>query len=179
MKSLGVFCGARRYMAPVYRDAARELGRLLAERGIRLVYGGGNVGMMGYVAEAALQGGGIVFGVMPKRLVEMEIAHHGITELRIVDTMHERKQIMMNESDAFLALPGGVGTMEEIFEVISWGRIGYHRKRCGFLDIHGFYDDLKRQFDRMVTDEFLSADDRAQVAFLTTPAACIDHLLGS
>ena len=137
-----VYCGSRDGHDPAHIQSAREVGRLIGERGWRLVYGGGSTGLMGAVADATLAAGGEVIGVIPTRLIAKELGHGGVTELQVVDTMHERKEKMARQSDAFLALPGGIGTMEEIFEVWTWRQLGYHRKALGLLNVAGYYDPL-------------------------------------
>ncbi len=140
MKRLCVFCGSRPGVGEVYVDAAVQLGRLLASRGIELVYGGGNVGLMGTLADAVMEAGGRVTGVMPDFLVRKEIAHQGITSLEIVASMHERKQRMVELSDGFVALPGGFGTLDELCEVLTWAQLGIHVKPCALLNVDGFFD---------------------------------------
>lgn len=140
--SLCVYCGSRPGAQPAFADAARAVGRWIGERGGQLVYGGGRNGLMGLVADSTLQAGGRVVGVIPKALVEKEWAHHGCSELHVVDTMHERKRLMAEHADAFLALPGGIGTFEEFFEVWTWRQLGYHDKPVGLLNVDGYYDGL-------------------------------------
>lgn len=140
---LAVFCGARTGTDPAFADAARAVGRSLAERGLGLVYGGGSVGLMGVVADAALEAGAPVVGVIPRSMVDAELAHTGCTELHVVTTMHERKALMAARASAFLALPGGVGTLDEVFEAITWNQLAIHDKAIGFLDTAGFYTDLR------------------------------------
>ncbi len=137
-----VFCGSARGDDPVHAAAARALGTTLATRGLDVVYGGGRVGLMGEVADAALAAGGRVFGVIPQKLCDLESGHPGLTELFVVDSMHARKMLMAQLSDAFIALPGGFGTLEELFEVVTWSQLGYHRKPVGLLDVAGFYGPL-------------------------------------
>lgn len=161
MKSLCVFCGSNAGASPDYARAATRVGTLLAERGITLVYGGGHVGLMGILADAALAAGGKVIGVIPRALEAREVAHTGLTELRVVGSMHERKALMSELADGFLALPGGIGTMEEWFEVWTWGQLGIHPKPLGMLNVAGYYDHLLAFFDRMVADGFLSGAHRA------------------
>ncbi|WP_030540379.1 TIGR00730 family Rossman fold protein [Sphingobium sp. DC-2] len=151
MKKLAVYCGSALPADPVYADAARQVGRTLAERGIGVVYGGGRLGLMGAVADAALAAGGEVIGVIPQALVGAEVAHRGCTELHVVQTMHQRKQLFTDLSDGFLTLPGGVGTMDELWEAISWAQLGYHAKPVGLLNIAGFYDQLIA-FNRQMID---------------------------
>lgn len=163
LKRICVFCGSNSGADAAYAQAARGLVTLLAERGIGLVYGGGNVGLMGVMADAMLEAGGEVIGVIPQSLVAREVAHHGITELRVVQTMHERKAMMNALSDAFIAMPGGFGTLDEFFEVLTWSQLGYHGKPCGMLDVGGYYRDLLAMLDRAVTDGFLNPAHRALI----------------
>lgn len=156
--SLCVYCGSRNGLDPAHLAAAREVGRQIGQRGWRLVYGGGSTGLMGAVADAALSEGAEVIGVIPHRLIEKELGHGGVTELQVVDSMHERKHKMAMQSDAFIALPGGIGTMEEIFEVWTWRQLGYHRKALGLLNVAGYYDDLLRFIDRSRDGGFLWPD---------------------
>ncbi|WP_294298511.1 TIGR00730 family Rossman fold protein [uncultured Sphingomonas sp.] len=142
MKRLAIYCGSATPSDPVYVDSARAVGRTLAERGIGVVYGGGRLGLMGAVADAALEAGGEVIGVIPQALVDAEVAHRGCTELHVVDTMHQRKQAFTDLSDGFVTLPGGTGTMDELWEAMSWAQIGYHAKPVGLLNVAGFYDGL-------------------------------------
>ncbi|WP_394653016.1 TIGR00730 family Rossman fold protein [uncultured Sphingomonas sp.] len=142
MKRLAIYCGSATPSDPVYVDSARAAGRTLAERGIGVVYGGGRLGLMGAVADAALEAGGEVIGVIPQALVDAEVAHRGCTELHVVDTMHQRKQAFTDLSDGFVTLPGGTGTMDELWEAMSWAQIGYHAKPVGLLNVAGFYDGL-------------------------------------
>ena len=140
--SVAVYCGSRFGDRPAYTDSARTLGRLIAEAGGCVVYGGGRVGLMGSVADAALAAGGCVVGVIPQALLDREVGHAGLTELHVVQTMHERKQLMAERADAFIALPGGIGTLEEIYEVWSWQQLGYHDKPVALLNVEGYYDAL-------------------------------------
>ena len=161
MQSVCVFCGSSTGSDPAYTEAARSLGTTLAEAGIRLVFGGGHVGLMGEISNAALAAGGDVIGVIPKFLVERELAHEALTDLRIVGSMHERKALMSDLSEAFVTLPGGTGSLEEFFEVLTWAQLGEHHKPCGLLNIAGYYDPLLTVFDRMVEAGFLSESNRA------------------
>jgi uncharacterized protein (TIGR00730 family) len=161
VQSVCVFCGSSRGDDPAYRQAARSLGTKLAESEVRLIFGGGHVGLMGEISNAALAAGGDVIGVIPKFLVERELAHEGLTDLRIVGSMHERKALMSDLSEAFIALPGGTGTLEEFFEVLTWAQLGEHAKPCGLLNVAGYYDPLITVFDRMVGTGFLSEANRA------------------
>lgn len=173
-----VFCGCNRGLDPRYEQAADEVGRFLAEQGIQLVYGGGAVGLMGTVATAALAAGGTVVGVLPHSIAAIEPPHDGLTELVMVDSMHERKAAMAERSDAFIALPGGLGTLEEVFETISWTQLGLQDKPTGFLNVAGFFDPLKAQLDRMVSDAFVRREYGDVIYFEEHPAALIDQLKG-
>lgn len=156
--SLCVYCGSRNGNDPAHLAAAREVGRQIGLRGWQLVYGGGSTGLMGAVADAALQHGARVIGVIPHKLIQRELGHGGVSELQVVDSMHERKHQMAMQSDAFIALPGGIGTMEEMFEVWTWRQLGYHHKALGLLNVAGYYDELLRFIDRSRTDGFLWPD---------------------
>ena len=155
IRSLCVFCGSAAGSREDYAIAARNLGRLLAERGIRLVYGGGNVGLMGVLADGAIARGGEVIGVIPQSLVDRELAHRGVSELRVVRSMHERKALMADLSDAFIALPGGYGTIEEFCEVLTWAQLGLHRKPFGLLNVKRFYDPFIAQINHAVEMKFI------------------------
>lgn len=166
MKRICVFCGSNAGHNPIYRIEAEKVGRLLAARGIELVYGAGNVGLMGAVADACLEAGGTVIGVIPEALVGKEVAgrvvdHRALTRLEVVDSMHTRKARMAELSDGFIALPGGFGTFEEFCEILTWGQLGFHVKPMGLLNINGFYDPLLAMFDRAVSDGFLRPQNRA------------------
>ena len=171
-----VFCGSSPGVRDSYAEAAAGMGRALAERGIGLVYGGGNVGLMGVVADAVLAAGGQVIGVIPEGLLAREVGHQGLTELRVVRTMHERKAAMADLSDAFVALPGGMGTLEELCEVLTWTQLGIHRKGAGVLNVGGFYDPLLAMFDRAVGEGFLKPAHRALVLSDTDPRRLLDQL---
>jgi uncharacterized protein (TIGR00730 family) len=171
-----VFCGSSPGRGDIYRDAAAGLGRLLAERGTGLVYGGASVGTMGVIADAALAAGGEVVGVIPQQLVDREIAHTGLTELVVVEDMHERKAMMADLSDGFIALPGGAGTLEEFFEVWTWSQLGLHSKPFGLLDVAGFYAPLAAMLDHMVDEGFLRATYRDLVARESDPVRLLDRL---
>lgn len=164
-------------MRPEYATAARELGHVLASRGIRVVYGGSSVGLMGVLADSALAGGGEVVGVIPQQLVDAELAHPGLSQLRVSASMHERKATMAELSDGFVALPGGFGTLEEFAEVLSWSQLGLQAKPCGLLDIAGFYRRLLAFFDHAVTEGFVRAEHRDLVLAETTPARLLDALV--
>jgi uncharacterized protein (TIGR00730 family) len=173
MRAICVFCGSSHGSRQSYTDAARDTGRRIAEQGYTLVYGGARVGLMGTVADAALDAGGRVIGVLPRALEDKEIGHEGLSELHLVDSMHERKAMMADFSDAFLALPGGVGTLEEIFEVWTWGQLGYHHKPCGFLNIDGYYDHLIAFLDHQVEEGFTRDVMRAMAQIAGTPGDLI------
>jgi len=155
--SLCVYCGSRPGELPAYAEAARAVGREIGRRGWRLVYGGGRAGLMGIVADAALEAGAAVVGVIPQSLMERELGHLGLTELHVVDTMHQRKTLMAERSDAFLALPGGIGTFEELFEVWTWRQLGYHDKPLGLLNVAGYYDALLRFLQHSLGQGFMAA----------------------
>lgn len=162
--SICVFCGSNGGADPAYLAAAEALGSGLAERGIRIVYGGGRVGMMGAVADAARAAGGEVIGVMPQQLVDLEIGHTGIDDLRIVSTMHERKALMAELSDAFVALPGGIGTLDELFEIYTWAQLGIHAKPLALLDVAGYYRPLVAFLDHAVEQRFVRPNTRDMLA---------------
>lgn len=174
--NLCVFLGSNFGKKPAYRAAAVAVGAEAARRGWTIVYGGSNKGMMGAVADAALDQGGRVVGVIPRKFEELGAAHARLTELHVVETMHERKALMAEKSDAFLALPGGIGTWEEILEAVTWTQIGYHAKRAGFLNIEGYYDPLLAQFHRSVEEGFLLERALRIVAFGSEIPAMLDTL---
>lgn len=176
LRSVCVFCGASPGASPVYQEAAVALGRHLAERGLTLVYGGGAVGLMGTVADAALAAGGEVIGIIPQSLQEAEIGHKGLTRLEVVDGMHARKARMAELADAFIALPGGLGTLEELFEVWTWGQLGYHAKPLGLLEVNGFYDPLLTFLDHLVDERFVRAEHRGMLQRGASPEALLDAL---
>lgn len=163
LTSICVYCGSNAGTRPEYAAAAKAMGEALAERGLTLVYGGGKVGLMGVLANAALAAGGKVVGIIPEFLALKEVAHAGLSELVVVDSMHARKAEMERRSDGFIALPGGIGTMEELFEIWTWSQLGQHKKPCGLLDAAGYYTDLNTFLDRMAADGFVSADHRAML----------------
>jgi len=170
-----VFTGSQSGARAEYADAARQMSRELVERGYGLVYGGGNVGLMAVIADAALERGGHVTGVIPDALVSQEVAHRGLSELRVVQSMHERKALMAELSDGFIAMPGGIGTMEEFFEVLSWAQLGLHDKPCGLLNIGGYYDHLIRFMNHAVDQEFLKPKHRALLIVENDPAMLLDR----
>ncbi len=160
MKTICVYCGSNAGSKPVYAERAAALGERIAREGMTLVYGGGNVGLMGVVADAVLAGGGQVVGVIPEQLLNLEVAHRDVTKLEVVANMHERKKRMFDLSDGFVALPGGFGTLDEMFEMLTWRQLGIGDKPCAFLDVEGFYAPLLGMIDRMVAERFLHPDQR-------------------
>ena len=171
-----VFCGSSPGSDPAYVESGRRLGALLARRRIGLVYGGGRIGIMGALADAVLEAGGEVIGVIPKALATKEVAHRGLTRLHVVASMHERKAMMAELSDAFVALPGGLGTLEELFEVATWSQLGLHRKPIGLLDVNGYYDHLLAFLDHAVRERFVSAEHRAIIRTARDAEALIEGL---
>lgn len=176
MHSLCVFCGSSPGKRPEYLEVARATGRSIAQRGLTLVYGGGRVGLMGAVADAALAAGGRVVGVIPQMLLDREVGHAGLTELRVVTTLSERKLMMADLSDAFLALPGGIGTMDELFEAWTWTQLELHRKPCGLLNQDGYYDALISFLDAAVAEGFQRPRHRAALLVGTGIEALLDRL---
>jgi uncharacterized protein (TIGR00730 family) len=176
IKRLCVFAGSNAGVRPEYRSAARDLGRLLAARGIGVVYGGARVGLMGVMADAVLAAGGSVTGVMPSALVAKEVAHNGLTDLRVVSSMHERKALMSDLSDGFIALPGGWGTWEEFFEVLTWGQLGLHRKPCGLLNVAGYFDRLLSFVEHSIDEGFVRREHQAMISVSVSPLALLDKL---
>ncbi len=177
MRRICVFCGSSMGARPEYAERAAELGRMIAQRGLGLVYGGGNIGLMGVLATAALEAGGEVIGVIPEALMKFEVGHPDLAELRVVGSMHERKALMADLSDAFIALPGGIGTMEELFEVWTWAQLGFHPKPLGFLDVAGYYDHLHTFLDHMRTEGFLRDRHRGMVAVDDNPTRLLDGFM--
>jgi uncharacterized protein (TIGR00730 family) len=171
-----VFCGSSGGARLTYRAAAQAMGRAIAQRGAGLVYGGGHVGLMGTVADGALAAGGEVIGVIPRTLMDRELGHRGVTSLRVVETMHDRKALMAELSDAFVALPGGVGTLEELFEAWTWAGLGIHRKPVALLDVEGYWDPLVTMADRMVAEGFLAPQLRSALLVGVEPVALLDAL---
>ena len=171
-----VFCGSYPGVNPAYKNAAAGLARLLADRKIELVYGGGNIGLMGVLADAALEAGGRVIGVIPKSLMAKEVGHQGLTELHVVESMHERKALMADLAEGFIALPGGYGTFEEFCEVVTWSQLGLHAKPCGVLNAEGYYDPLLALFDRAVKDGFLRSDNRTLVLEERDPRRLLEKM---
>lgn len=174
MQSICVFCGSSFGRREDYRLAAEITGRAIASSGLRLIYGGAKVGLMGMVANAAIEAGGEVVGVLPRALADKELAHEGLAELHVVGSMHERKALMADRSDAFMALPGGTGTLEEIFEVWTWGQLGYHRKPCGFLNVAGYYDGLLSFLQKSVSEEFVKPEMHSMLLVESEPIRLID-----
>ena len=177
LKRICIFCGSSLGVRAEYRAAAESMAIELVRRKVSIVYGGGCVGLMGVVADAALAQGGHVIGVIPSAMVGREIAHRGLPDLRVVSSMHERKALMAEMSDAFVALPGGFGTFEEFCEVVTWTQLGLHQKPCGLLNVAGYYDSLISLFDRAVTDGFIRRSNRQIVVADPGPAALIDRLI--
>lgn len=176
IKSVCVFCGSNSGNDDLYRAAAEAMGRQLAARSIRLVYGGGRTGLMGALADSALAHGGNVIGIIPHDLMKREVGHTGLTELRVVNSMHERKALMAELSDAFVAMPGGLGTLEEIFEVWTWAQLGIHKKPVALLNAGGYFDGLIAFLDHAVTQKFVPAEHRAMMIVETVPAVLIQRL---
>jgi uncharacterized protein (TIGR00730 family) len=176
LSRIGIFCGSNSGTNPAYTHAGREMGSLLAKDKIGLVYGGGNVGLMGEIANAALAAGGDVIGVIPHALALKELAHNGLTDLRVVDTMHERKAMMAQLSDAFIALPGGFGTLDEFCEILTWAQLGLHSKPCAMLNVAGYFDPLLALFDTAARERFLPAQHRAMLRVGDDPRALLEEI---
>jgi hypothetical protein len=176
LSSVCVFTAARPGARPAYAAAARALARELAGRGLTIVYGGGRAGLMGAFADEALAAGAEVVGVIPQALVDREAAHRGLSELVIVDTLHERKAVMAQRADAFVGAPGGIGTLEELVEALSWAQLGLHDKPCGLLNVDGYYDRLLSWLDHAVTEGFVPAADRGLLEVAPAPAELLDRL---
>jgi uncharacterized protein (TIGR00730 family) len=176
VKSVCVYCGSSPGNRPEYAEGAHLLGRTLAERGLALVYGGGKVGLMGTVADAVLEHGGTVIGIIPEALMQKEVGHRGLTELHVVRNMHERKQMMADRSDAFIAMPGGVGTFEELFETFTWLQLGYHDKPVGLLNVGGFYDGMLGFLGHAVQEGFLKQVHADLLHVADLPGTLLDQL---
>jgi len=176
MRRICVFCGSSYGAKKEYKHMAVKLGTSLASQNIDLIYGGGNVGLMGILADSVINNGGHVIGVIPKHLADKEVAHRGISDLRIVNTMHERKALMEKLCDAFITLPGGFGTLEEIFEAITWAQLNLHSKPCGFLNIKGFYDQLFEFIDHVINEEFICKEYRSIIQVDSNPEKLIEKL---
>ena len=171
-----VFCGASPGARPAYAEAARELASVLSARGIGVVYGGGGVGLMGALADAVIAADGELTGVIPRALVDREVAHRDVMDMRVVDSMHERKALMAELSDAFVALPGGIGTLEELFEVYTWAQLGLHSKPCALLNVEGYYDGVVEFLAHAVRERFLREETRDLLMVDTDPSALVDRL---
>jgi uncharacterized protein (TIGR00730 family) len=176
LRRICVFCGSNSGTRQIYQQAAQTFGRLLCRRGIELVYGGGNVGLMGVLANACLNEGGRIIGVIPQALADKELAHTGLTELRIVSSMHERKSVMADLSDAFVALPGGYGTWEEFFEVLTWSQLGIQRKACAVLNVNGYYDSLLEMADKALSEGFVRDVHRDLLLSDSDPERLLERL---
>jgi uncharacterized protein (TIGR00730 family) len=175
MNKICVFCGSNHGGRAEFTEAAKKLGHSLADRNIELVYGGGKVGIMGEIADAVLDKGAKVIGVMPGFLVKKEVAHSGLSDLKIVETMHERKNLMAELSDAFIALPGGLGTIEEFFEVVTWAQLGIHKKPCGLLNVCGYFENLIMFLDNAVSEKFLREEHRQMIFIHESPEHLLDQ----
>jgi uncharacterized protein (TIGR00730 family) len=176
MRRICVFCGASSGARPEYAEATTEVARLLAADGIGVVYGGGGVGLMGVLADAVLAEDGEIIGVIPRALMDREIAHRGVTDMRVVGSMHERKALMAELADAFIALPGGIGTLEELFEVYTWAQLGLHGKPCALLNVEGYYDSIAGFLAVAVEERFLREGHREMLMFEREPRALIERL---
>ncbi len=176
MKSIGVFCGANHGYKEVYREAAAALGQLMAQQNVTLVYGGGNVGLMGAIADSVLAGNGKAIGVIPQSLVDREVAHAGLTELHVVHTMHERKALMAARSDAFVAMPGGFGTFDEVCEIITWNQLGIIKKPVAFFNVNGYYDTFLAMIDHCVEEGFIKPEYRQNLIVESDAAKLLDKV---
>jgi len=176
MRRVCIFCGSNHGARDVYREAAQRMGRALARRGLGLVYGGGCVGLMGVLADAVLAEGGEAIGVIPAAMVAKELAHHGLTELRVVPSMHQRKALMAELAGAFVALPGGLGTLEEFCEMLTWAQLGLHRKPCGLLNVEDYYGPLLALFDHARAEAFLRPEHRSMILVADQPDPLLDML---
>jgi len=177
LKRICVYCGSSVGARPAYKEAAQRLGELMAERGIGLVFGGGCIGLMGVIADAVLGKGGEAIGVIPQSLVRREIGHGGVTKLHVVETMHQRKALMADLSDAFIALPGGYGTLEEICETITWSQLGIQQKPCGLLNIENYWDGMLQFLDHAVEEEFVRPENRPLVLVASSPEGMLETLM--
>jgi uncharacterized protein (TIGR00730 family) len=176
LRSVTVYCGSTAGADPAYAEGTRALARLLVVSGIRIVYGGGALGLMGILADTAMKARGEVVGIMPQALIDREIAHRGLKDLRVVGSMHERKALMADLADAFIALPGGIGTLEELIEVYTWSKLGMHRKPIGVLNVNGYYDSLAAFLDDAVQERFLPEQDREALIFESDPEALLARM---
>ncbi len=175
-RTVCVYCGASPGHDPAYADAARSLGQQMVKQGLSLVYGGGHVGLMGVIADAVLEAGGEVTGVIPKALMDTEVGHQRLTRLRVVKDMHERKALMAEQADAFIAMPGGIGTLEELFEAMTWAQLGFHEKPVGLLNVNGFYDKLTAFLDQIQQEGFLRGEHRALLINETDAGRLLERL---
>ncbi len=173
---IAIFCGSSAGHSPQFVESTKVLGNYLARNGIDVVYGGGNVGLMGVIADSVLAAGGRVYGVIPEDLKNKEIAHPNLTDLKVVEDMHQRKAAMANMADAFVALPGGPGTLEEIFEAWTWAQLGHHAKPCAFYNMNGFYDSLKAMIDTMSTSGFIKPEYAQMLIHVDTPEALLSAM---
>lgn len=176
MKNITVFCGSNSGFRTEYAEAAKNLARIFISDDIQLVYGGGNVGLMGIIADEVMRGGGRVVGIIPESLDQKEVGHRGITELRVVSSMHERKALMAEMADGFIAMPGGIGTFEEFFEILTWAQLGFHEKPCAILNIAGYYDGLLALCDTAVREGFLRPAHRALILEDSAPEALLEKM---
>ena len=176
LKRVGVYCGSHAGRLDAYREAAQVMGNVLVDRGLGLVYGGGKVGLMGIIADAVIAGGGETIGVIPKSLEDREVGHNGLTELRVVEDMHVRKRTMYELMDVAIAMPGGIGTFDELFETVTWNQLEIHYKPLGLLNVEGYYDPLVTMLDRAVEEGFVRADMRDTVVVAETPVELMDRL---
>lgn len=177
IESISVFCGSRSGDNPIFSSAASQLGTLIANKKIKLIYGAGNIGLMGVIADACLAANGYVIGVIPTKLVDKEVAHKGLTEIFIVDSMHERKALMASKSDAFIALPGGFGTCDELFEILTWAQLGIHHNPIGILNTEGFFDPLLVWIDQMIGQGFVKPKFRELLLIASKPEDLLDLIL--
>lgn len=175
MKSICIYCGSNPGRQEAYSRAARDLARTLVNRNLKLVYGGTSVGIMGLIADTVLQLGGEAVGVIPEALVRKEVAHPNLTELHVTQSMHERKTLMADLSDGFIAMPGGIGTLEEIFEIWTWAQLGFHKKPCGLLNIEGYFDSLTAFFEHAVAEQFVKQPHRSMLLVDSAPETLLDR----
>jgi uncharacterized protein (TIGR00730 family) len=178
MKRICIYCGSSLGKEPIYREAAEQLGAELVKHNLGLVYGGASIGIMGIIADAVLAQGGEVIGVIPKVLAEKEVSHRHLTELKVVNSMHERKALMAELADGFVALPGGLGTLEELFEILTWAQLGLHQKPCALLNVKGYYDALIAFLDHALVEQFVSPKHRGLLLVEDSPSGVVDRLLG-
>lgn len=174
-KYICVYCGSSSGKDQVYTEKAREVGNLLVSNNYGLVYGGANIGIMGTVANTVIENGGDVVGIIPEQIADLEIAHDQLTELKVVTGMHERKALMADRADAFIALPGGFGTMDELFEILTWSQLGIHSKPCGLLNVNGYFDDLQKFIEHAHQSGFIRAEHRERLNISSEPAALLNR----